>query len=327
MRLALLSLGAAVALGISTPAHAGDPAAAQAAYDAGMQLANDGRWAEACPKFLASVNFDRQLGAMLHLADCYENVGKLASSWASWREGLELARKVNDDRIPTIQERIAKIELRLAHLRIDVANAQVALTVERDELVVHPATFGLEVPVDPGPITIRVLRGEQLLEERKTNATEAQRAIVAIDLAAIDAAHPIPKPPPVVVPKPRPLAPAKPYSPTQRYVGIGIGAAGLAATLIAGGLEIGALVKKGQANDPSACVNKLCTSAGYEAAEDGARLANVGQWLGLGGLVILGVGVVVFVTAPSPPKAEAAAALLPWFDAMGAAGASFTTRW
>ncbi len=301
----------AAALATSLPARAGDAAAGEAAYNAGMELANQGRWAEACPKFLASFEVDPQLGAVLHLADCYERVGKLASAWARFKEGLELARKLEDDRASTVEGRIAKLEARLPRLRIDVARPDPALTVERDGEVVQPATFGLPVPVDPGPVAIAVLRGPDELERRKAVGVEGQLAVVKLDLAAISAAHP----PPNTAPKPR-----KPYDPTQRYAGLGLGGAGIVVTLVAGGLEIGALVKKGQANDPSACVDKECTSAGFKAAQSGATLAQAGQWLGIGGLVVLATGVVVFATAPSPPK-EKEPAIVPWFDLRGGGAA------
>jgi tetratricopeptide (TPR) repeat protein len=322
MRFLLLASVVLATLAASRVAHAGDPAAGEAAFNAGLALAEQEKWAEACPKFLASVQFDPQLGARLHLANCYEKIGKLASSWASWKEGLELAKEKNDERVPTIQERIAALEPRLPHLRLDVAHPEVPLVVKRDEAVVPSASFGLALPVDPGPIAITVLRGEQVLERRQVNAEEAKFAALSLDLAAIQAAHPVPKPPPPKLPPA-----AKPYNPAQRYAGIGIGAAGLAATLVAGGLEIGALVKKGQANDPSNCVEKLCTSAGTDAARDGARLATVGQWLGIGGIVVLGVGIAVFATAPSPPKVEPTTALLlPWIDGQNA-GVHVVGRW
>ena len=58
-----------------------DVAAAQTLYDRAKQLEADGKYADACPLFEASYKADAQIGVLLHLADCHEHVGKVASAW------------------------------------------------------------------------------------------------------------------------------------------------------------------------------------------------------------------------------------------------------
>src|SRR5262245_36723730 len=60
--------------------------AAQALFDQGRALVTLGRFAEACPKLAESLRLDPGIGTMLWLADCYENVGRSASAWATFRE-------------------------------------------------------------------------------------------------------------------------------------------------------------------------------------------------------------------------------------------------
>ncbi len=92
---------------------------------------------------------------------------------------------------------------------------------------------------------------------------------------------------------------------------------GIAAVLTAAGLEIAALVKKGQADSEDACVNKFCSPGGLEDANDAKTFAEVGQWVGIGGLVVLAVGVTIFFTAPSEEDDPPEVSLSPWFGEHG----------
>ena len=59
-----------------------DPAAAQALFDQGRDLMRQNKHAEACPKLAESNRLDPAIGTLFHLADCYEQSGRVASAWA-----------------------------------------------------------------------------------------------------------------------------------------------------------------------------------------------------------------------------------------------------
>src|SRR5258708_14001136 len=84
-------------LAASGPARA-DETAATIAYDRAKQLADAGKYDEACPWFEKSYKADPQLGALLNLADCHEHVGKTATAWAEFRPAEEPARDRSDHR-------------------------------------------------------------------------------------------------------------------------------------------------------------------------------------------------------------------------------------
>jgi hypothetical protein len=133
-------------------------------------------------------------------------------------------------------------------------------------------------------------------------------------------------PAPTASTTPAPAAP--PHSPAQRNAGIIVIATGIAATLGAVGFQVGAVIKKGQADQPDQCVNGFCTPQGFESAEQARRFADIGQWLGVGGLATLAIGATIFATAPDAPKQDDSAwlQLTPWAT-VGGGGAHLRGVW
>jgi hypothetical protein len=127
-------------------------AAAVAAFEDAERTMASGQVAAACPKYAESYRLDPQLGALLHLADCYEKAGRIASAWAAFQEGKELAQTRRDPRASVAEQRVKELEPRLCRLSIIVPeSARVqGLEIRRDGIVVGEALWGSAVPVDPG---------------------------------------------------------------------------------------------------------------------------------------------------------------------------------
>ena len=64
----------------SHAARAEDETPARALFKQGRALANEGKYAEACPKFEESLRLEVGVGTQFNLADCWEHVGKTASA-------------------------------------------------------------------------------------------------------------------------------------------------------------------------------------------------------------------------------------------------------
>ena len=291
-RVALLASAIAIGASIAprTARADDDAAAAQALFDEATALKNKDDWAGACPKFESSYKLDPALGTLLNLANCYEKLGKIASAWARFDEAFQWATKNGDDRAEFAKTQRDALAPRLPKLKINVSNPVPALSIVRDTAKVSDAMYGSALPVDPGEHTIFVKRDDEVLKTEKVKVAEAQSAEVSFDLAAIQKAAPPPKPKGQVV--------VVSTSPALRKAGWTIGGVGLGTVAAAGMLELIAISKKSEADTTSVCVKKQCTPNGKALIDDAARFADIGQWVGIGGLVVTAVGVTLLVVAP-----------------------------
>ncbi|HEY3237410.1 MAG TPA: hypothetical protein VGJ84_22005 [Polyangiaceae bacterium] len=142
-------------MALSTPAQAqsaGDKAAAEALFDEGRKLMQEGKLEPACRKFEASQRLDPAPGTLLNEADCWEKLGRTASAWVSFREAAALARNAGDTkRASAATQRAAALEPKLARLKITVPDAvrsTSGLTVKRDGEKVDAALWDSPIPVD-----------------------------------------------------------------------------------------------------------------------------------------------------------------------------------
>lgn len=149
------SIAAAIAVSWAAPAAAqsSNAALAESLFREGKRLSNERRFVDACPKFAESYKLDPGLGTLLNLANCHESEGKPASAWAEFSEAMARAKRDGDnERAQLAEEHVRALEPKLAHLSIGLApGAAVAgLIVKFDARELSSATFGLQIPVDPG---------------------------------------------------------------------------------------------------------------------------------------------------------------------------------
>ncbi|HKO91448.1 MAG TPA: tetratricopeptide repeat protein [Polyangiaceae bacterium] len=132
-----------------------DAAAAQALFDEGRSLMKQGRPREACPKFEQSQELDPGLGTKFNLANCLEELDKLATAHALFLEVAEAARATGQkQRERVAQARADALEPRLPKLAILAPpGSNHELEVELDG--VRQDQWGSPVPIDPGVHRVR----------------------------------------------------------------------------------------------------------------------------------------------------------------------------
>ena len=115
-------------------------------------------YARACPMLAQSQRLDPGIGTQFNLADCYEHVGKTASAWALFLE-VESETKANGEtaRASAAHSRAEALAPKLSHVVIAVPTTHArGLVVKKDGAVVGAMQWGIALPIDPGPHTIRV---------------------------------------------------------------------------------------------------------------------------------------------------------------------------
>jgi hypothetical protein len=129
-------------------------AQADALFIAAKQLQAAGKVADACPKFAESKRLAPGVGVSLHLADCYERLGRHASAQLEFLAAEELARQRDDKRAEVASVRAKELEPRVNHVVIDLPyappDASVRTQVELDGTSVPAKSWGVALPVDPG---------------------------------------------------------------------------------------------------------------------------------------------------------------------------------
>ncbi|HLM75918.1 MAG TPA: hypothetical protein VK459_24600, partial [Polyangiaceae bacterium] len=299
-----LLLAASVA---SAPAFAQDTAAAEVLFLEAKDLMTRGQFAEACPKLEASYKLDKTVGTLMNAADCHEKVGKIATAWGKWGSAYDWLKRDGDKRAAFAEQRRSALAARLPKLQITVTGTASSLDVYRGSIKVDPAAYNLALPVDPGPHIITVRRGDQVLKEERVELAEGATAATSIDLEAIEKSNPPPAPTGPAqgsVTAPPPPPPSLPPPPTSyRSTGFTVGGIGVGVLAVGGILGLVALQSMSATDDPDACIGIYCSPTGIEAIDRAKLFAEAGQWVGIGGIVMIGIGATLILTSPSgsPP--------------------------
>lgn len=309
VRLGSLLLCALMALGASGLAaaetSATDRAAAEALFDQALQLLEKNQADAACPKLEESQRLDPGIGTLLYLADCYRQVGRTASAWATFLEAsYEAETRGQTDRQQVAAEQAAALKPQLSYLVLLVEQKEIpGLSVTNDEKEVGKALWDSQTPVDPGKHTIAAqapgkqpFRGEVVVPPGP-GVTEF-RVPVLKTLAtkpAAATADVAPKPALAVAPLPE----REPTSSSQGTWGWVAVAAGGAA-LVGGGLfSVLAISDNGRADDHCRRDEPtLCADRGVDLGDNARSNAQLATILsGVGGALAV-TGVVLILTAP-----------------------------
>lgn len=259
-----------------------DRAAAQALFEQGRALMDQGDLEAACSRFEESDRLEAGLGTRYHLADCYEKVGKTASAHATFLKVAERARDLGQkSREEVARERARAVESKLVRLRIAVPQGgHDELYIERDGSRVGRAQWGLAVPVDPGVHRIRAM-GPGLV----TWQTEV-KVSPATGIASVTV-------PPLMRDESSSF-----WAPTSRRIGLAALGVGLASLGVSTAFALRAQSKK-EDSYQAGCSDHQCTSERGKDLRDAALSAgNRATWaLGVGASGVA-AGTVLFFWAP-----------------------------
>lgn len=335
-------VAAALTFGVApSVAWAQDKAAlAEQLFSEGLAAMKAERWAAACDAFAGSNAADPSAGTEINLGVCNEKQKKYATALAMYDAAL---RRSTDAANPRPDKaKIAKAEydrvLPMVHkVKVHLAKPVDGAVLTRNGEKLPGTWLGEEKNIDPGKYTFELSAKGKKPVSKEVSIPETP-GTTAIDFPALEDA-PIDKTNPggdqaggggntIIVND----------GSSQRTVGIIVGSAGILALLAAGGLQILANNEDSKAKDFRAQADpfredaKTNEQARQKVEElDGAAntrkdAAKNNQLIaiitGAGGVVLLGVGVVLFLTAPKATTASGKPRVLPVVGP-GYAGASF----
>jgi hypothetical protein len=333
-------LAATVSLILSAgAAHSQSPQAnsarAQALFDTAGKLAAEGRYAEACPRYAESYQFDHTGGALYGLAACQEIVGKLASAWSNYTLFLSLPKESGknwEEWTAESNKGVSRLSKKLSKLTIesDASNLDLPdFQVRRDGAELRPAEMGVAMPVDGGEHTIEASAKGRVLWSKKL-VFEPQFDSKTLKIPALERAPPSPAAsssvPAATSPAPHqppPVAPPK-ADLTAGLLLAGVGVAGLAV-----GTYFGISASSTWKTVKQTCPQRVCSDAGavddYKSASRAALVSDIG--LGVG-VVALGVGAYLLLSAPAHDAGQktSATTIVPLLSRSGG-GLSMMQSW
>jgi hypothetical protein len=291
----LRCLVAALAFVFASRAYAQDAPRAQALFDEGRRLMDEGHFAEACPKLAASQKLDPGAGTLMNLATCYESNGQLASAWATFKEAGAASRASGHaDWETAARTRADQLEPKLPRLTVTVtgSGSVSGLVVERDGVALDPAEWGTATPIDVGKHVVRATApGKTAWSSEVTIPGPSTLTELAVPPLGDEIAGP----------------PAKDRSaPAPSGDGSALRVAGL--VLAAGGIvALGAgaffgLKAKSTHDDALSHCNaaRQCDQSGVGLGDDASSQATVSTIAFIAGGALLIGGAVLFLSAPSP---------------------------
>lgn len=152
---ALPTLVAIAAFTLPSARSLADVAAAEALFQQGRELLDQGQIDAACEKFESSQASEASSGTLLNLADCRLKQGRTATAWAQFVAAGRLAKVQNrPEHAAEAERRSAELEPSLSTLTLRVAEPADGLEITLNGRAVNPGNYGTRVPMDPGVIAI-----------------------------------------------------------------------------------------------------------------------------------------------------------------------------
>ncbi len=294
-----------------------DAVAAEAMFDEGRRLVAQGKYADACPKFVDSERLEPSPGTLLNLASCWEKLGRTATAWATYRAAASAANAGGrKDYVATAQKHADALAPRLAHLTVSVPQGLDGLQVKRDGVTIASAEWGLAIPVDLGTHAVEASAPGYKAWGASVEVPN-EGAAVTVNVPSLEAKAPEAASPSAPVP-PRIAPPATPEPQggegkggLQRATGLviaGVGVVGLGvATIFAVSAKsiYNASLSNCEPGNPG-----LCSPAGVAQRGDARATGNAASvTLGVGAAA-LAAGALVWIVAPRSSPARSTNASL-----------------
>jgi hypothetical protein len=275
-----------------------DPVAATELFTQGREMLREGKVKKACSLFEESLRLDPKVGTALNLAECEERKGQLTVALRAWQQAINLARANDDEREQLAQQRYDALAPKVPRLAIALApGSPSGAIVRRGEVELGPPMLGLSLPVDPGKhiITVRAPghAPNDVVVELGVGQTRAITVSVGPPLQPVATTGP-------VVEKSVDAGSSNAFA----YVLGSVGIAGMIAAAVTGGMLLDTNKKVKNHCDEQ----HRCDQVGLDAADRGKILVPINTVSWVVGVVGLGSGAYLLLSASSDSKPSSAGA-------------------
>lgn len=283
VRTKAVAAGVALAVQLVTVAGWSAPttqevAAAEALFEEAQALLEKGEFAPACDRLEKSQKLDPQVGTLIYLATCHEQLGKTATAWIEFKDARAQAEAAGKaERVKQADEGVARVEplLARASIKVTAPSPDEVVTINGAPVKV----FETALPFDPGTLAVEATApGKKKHTQSVELAAKASVEIVVPALEADTAAPP----------------PSSGKDHTLAWV---VGGAGLGVTALGFAFGGVAMAQQGAADDGH-CDATTCDQEGldlYDQANAFAWASNITVGVGLAAVA---TGVVLFFVAP-----------------------------
>jgi len=288
----------------SSLAFAGDKDKADSLFKQGKKLMAEKKYADACEDFEQSMKLDPGIGTELNIGHCYEEWGKLARAFKSYKSALKMAKDASDSRADKIEGLVNQIDPSVPRLTMHVPKDADTSSVTIDGAAI--ADISQPILLDPGPHKVEYStstggKKSKTIPIEKGGTYDAN--LLDLPIKAAQTADHVTSPPP---PPPRPRHVAETSDPGKGYriAAFAVGGAGIVAIGVSSYLTLSA---KSSYNDAlkkdCAGMTNMCNDAGLKATHDARHKANIATIVFSAGLAAVGGGVVLYLLAPHEAKA------------------------
>ncbi len=297
------------AIAIALVAVIGTTASADKAdklFQKAKKLHSEKKYAEACPTYEEVDKTDPAIGSKLNVAKCYEDWGRLATAYDWYVQADKMATDAKDERAPKIKEVIEELDVNVPRMTIkipDGADPDIVDTLTLDGQPIPESWHNTLQRIDPGPHVIEfVVDGQK--KKKMAPVERGGESELSLDIPKGVGKKPRPPKkkngevtPPVVVTQ----DPGK----TRRYLGIGVGSAGVVAVGVASVITLSARSKyKDALADHCMGSTSGCNATGIKLTHDARSKANVATVVTLVGVAAIAGGVILYLTAPDAAAAN-----------------------
>lgn len=301
-RLAFLAVVVLVRSVAAQPADPTKRTEAQGLYDEGRRLYNAGDFANACPKFEASLRIDPEdLDAQGLLAFCHERRGHLATAWTLFRQLRSNAqRRGRTDQAAIAESHVRTLEPQLAHLTLTVKTRPVGLVVKRNNVEVPPDAFNIPIALDRGEYVLSAEAPGYPTWSSPLKIEDGQKPVVDVELTKLTATPPTPAPAARSSPRVEPEPRRDPSSRSQSgWIGIAATGAGVVVVGVAGAMGLSARSKRDDARSLGCTADlTMCPAEALDTANSSHTRGQLATGFFVAGAALATAGIVLWIAAP-----------------------------